>query len=52
MPFWTVEDACPYKTISNFLMRTTHLRCSFFEKFFPQLYKRPAVGKNRGTDLK
>ena len=30
MPFWTVEDAGPYKEKSNFLMRTTLWRKSFF----------------------
>ena len=29
MPFWTVEDAGPYKIKSNFLMRTI-LFCRFF----------------------
>ena len=30
MPFWTVEDAGPYKEKSNFLMRTTLLIDLFF----------------------
>jgi hypothetical protein len=29
MPFWTVEDAGPYKEKSNFLMRTSLLQGNF-----------------------
>ena len=29
MPFWTVEDACPYKEKLNFLMRSTHCKSLF-----------------------
>ena len=29
MPFWTVEDACPYKEKSNILMRTSLLHAVF-----------------------
>ena len=40
MPFWTVEDAGPYKEKSNFLMRTSSyggaFSCAFhFEYKYP-----------------
>ena len=34
MPFWTVEDAGPYKEKSNSLMRTTFFQGKFFITLF------------------
>ena len=34
MPFWTVEDAGPYKDKSNFLMRTSLYDLAFFNSIF------------------
>ena len=33
MPFWTVEDAGPYKEKSNFLMRTTLMPVVFWRRW-------------------
>ena len=41
MPFWTVEDACPYKEKLNFLMRSTHLQDSFFMLILCRTVYRP-----------
>ena len=35
MPFWTVEDAGPYKEKSNFLMRTSLCAVAFIFKNVP-----------------
>ena len=45
MPFWTVEDAGPYKEKSNFLMRT----CLFggvFENLLVHIKRHSKMGKN------
>ena len=42
MPFWTVEDAGPYKEKSNILMRTTHLRIRSFLLF--EIIKEAPIG--------
>ncbi len=38
--FRTVEDACPYKTGTNFLMRRSHSRLSFFVPRVTPQYQR------------